>query len=60
MRKMFVVLAVAVALLATGIGLALTSVAPSGATTLGASSPNFACIALGNIGICIGPPTKQV
>lgn len=60
MRKLLVLVAVLIALVATGIGLFLTSGASSRSTALGSASPNFACIALGNIGICIGPPTKQV
>ena len=59
MRKLLVLVAVAVAFLATGIGLALTSVAPAHSTKVGTTSPNFACVAAWNIGICIGPPTKQ-
>ena len=59
MRKLLVPVAVTVALVATGTGLVLASVAPSHSTKLGTTSPHFACVAVGNIGICVGPPTRQ-
>jgi len=57
-RKLVVLIFVAVAFLLTGVGLVATSLtSPAHSTKVG--SPNFVCIAAWNFGICIGPPTKQ-
>lgn len=55
MRKLALVLAVALfALLATlGFGFA----AGVSARPARVGYPNFACVAIANIGLCIGPPT---
>lgn len=58
MRKLFVLIAVSVAFLLTGVGLVVTSLTtPAHSTKVG--GPNFVCVAAWNFGICIGPPTKQ-
>lgn len=57
MRRFLVLIAATVAFVLAGLGLALASSSPLSATKT--SSPHFVCVAAWNLGVCIGPPTKQ-
>lgn len=59
MRKLLVNGVVATACLVAGLSLAFAALTPAQTTRVRSASVNFACVALWNIGICVGPPTKQ-
>lgn len=57
MRRLFLLIAVAVAFIVAALGLILTGGSTRSSAEVG--SQHFVCIAAWNYGICIGPPTKQ-
>ncbi|HVA73608.1 MAG TPA: hypothetical protein VNF71_03495 [Acidimicrobiales bacterium] len=59
LRRTLVIFAVAAICLSAVVGLLATSAGTSHRSKVG--YPNFVCVAAWNVvGLCIGPPTKQV
>lgn len=57
MRKFVLVLAVALSAGLATLGLGFTSAASAHPSKVG--YPNFACVAIGKLGVCVGPPTTD-
>jgi hypothetical protein len=56
-RRIKVLLAIAVACVSCAVGLVLASTSSAHPSKVG--YPNFVCVSTPSFGFCIGPPTKQ-